>query len=56
VKIVNHKGEEFAKGITNFSHDEMNAIKGKKSSQIAEVLGNRDYDEVVHRDNLIIIE
>ncbi len=55
VRIVNHEGTEFAKGITNFSHNELELIKGKKTSQIKEILGNKNYDEVIHRDNMIIL-
>ena len=56
VRIVTHEGREFAKGITNFSHTELAMIKGKKTSQIKEMLGDKSYDEVIHRDNMIILE
>ncbi|NQT33144.1 MAG: glutamate 5-kinase [Candidatus Omnitrophica bacterium] len=45
-----------AKGLSNYSSEEIEAIKGKKSSEIESELGYKDYDEVVHRDNLVIIE
>ena len=56
VQIVNHNGNEFAKGITNFSHNELASIKGKKTSEIKDILGDVSYDEVIHRDNMIILE
>ena len=43
-------GVEFARGLTNYSADEIRRIKGLKTSQIAEVLGHCPYDEIIHRD------
>jgi len=47
-------GTEFARGLTNYSADKLRRIKGKKTAEIAEVLGHCPYDEVIHRDNLIV--
>jgi len=47
-------GVEFARGLTNYGADEIRRIKGLKTRQIAEVLGQCPYDEVVHRDNMVI--
>jgi glutamate 5-kinase len=46
---------EFARGLTNYSRDEVEKIKGLKSHEITTVLGHKPYDEVVHRDNLAIV-
>jgi glutamate 5-kinase len=54
VCCVGRDGTILAKGIVNFSSAEINKIKGLKSSQISQVLGHKDYDEVIHRDNLAI--
>jgi glutamate 5-kinase len=54
VSCVGRDGTILAKGIVNFSSAEINKIKGLKSSQISQVLGHKDYDEVIHRDNLAI--
>jgi len=56
VRIINAKGEEFARGLSNYSSEELNKIQGKKSSEIESVLGYKFYDEVVHRDNLILLK
>ncbi|MBU1862424.1 MAG: glutamate 5-kinase [Candidatus Omnitrophica bacterium] len=56
VKIVNHQGKEFAKGITNFSHTDLALIKGQKTVFIKEQFGASGYDEVIHRDNMIILD
>jgi glutamate 5-kinase len=47
-------GVEFARGLTNYGADEIRRIKGLKTRQIAEVLGQCPYDEVVHRDNMVV--
>lgn len=49
------EGKRIAKGITNYSSLEIDKIKGKKTSEIEKSLGYRYSDEVIHRDNLVII-
>jgi len=55
VSIADEKDDEFARGLTNFSLMEIKKIKGLKSSQIKEALGYKYYDEIVHRDNLVML-
>ena len=54
VKIVDSSGREFARGMTNYNSDALGQIKGLKSHQIAQVLGEKLYDEVVHRNNMTL--
>ena len=56
VSLVDPEDREFARGLANYSRDEVEKIKGLKSHEIAAVLGHKPYDEVVHRDNLVILE
>jgi glutamate 5-kinase len=49
------KNAEFARGLTNFSSAEINRIRGKKTSEVARELGQKLFEEVVHRDNLVIL-
>ncbi len=56
VSLLDPAGEEFGRGLVNYSRDEVEKIKGLKSHEIAEVLGQKSYDEVVHRDNMVILE
>lgn len=53
VSIVDEHGVEIARGLVNYSSAEVERIKGLKTSAIAKVLGEKPYDEVVHRDNLV---
>ncbi len=55
IRICGEDGIEFARGITDYGCDEIKSIKGRKSSDIEEILGYRYGDEVIHRDNLVII-
>lgn len=43
---------EIARGMVNYSSDEIRRIAGKKSSEIEKILQGKDYDEVIHRNNL----
>jgi len=45
----------FARGLTNYSSQEIEKIKGCSTSGIAKVLGYKLYDEVIHRDNMVIL-
>jgi glutamate 5-kinase len=56
VSLVDLSGQEFGRGLTNYSRDEVEKIKGLRSDQISEALGHKSYDEVIHRDNLVILE
>ena len=55
VSITGKKGDEIARGITNYSSAELAKIKGAKTQDIEALLGYKDHDEVVHRDNLVIL-
>jgi len=45
-------GEVFAKGITDYTSGELNLIKGKHTDMIAEILGYKNYDQVIKKDNI----
>ncbi len=55
VTCVDQKGRAFARGLVKYSSADLDRIKGLKTSQIAPVLGHKDYDEVIHRDDLVIL-
>jgi glutamate 5-kinase len=54
VICVDSVGAILAKGLINFDSSDVRKILGLKTIQIAAVLGHKDYDEVIHRDNLVI--
>ncbi|MEB2307997.1 MAG: glutamate 5-kinase [Candidatus Brocadiaceae bacterium] len=48
-------GAIIARGLTNYSSAEIEKIKGCSTVHIAKVLGYKLYDEVIHRDNMVIL-
>ncbi len=54
VAITDIDGNKFARGFVNYNADEINKIKGRHSSEIEDILGHKDFDEVIHRDNLAL--
>ncbi len=48
-------GTEFARGLTNYGAADAQRIRGLRTEQIAELLGSLPYEEMVHRDNLVVI-
>ncbi len=56
VEIINSKKEICGRGIVNYSSDEIKLIKGLKTDQIESVLHYKDYDEVIHANNLVVIK
>ena len=48
-------GREFARGLVNFDAGELRRIRGAKTRDIATRLGYKSFDEVIHRDNLVIL-
>jgi glutamate 5-kinase len=56
VSITGPDRVEFARGLSNYGRDEVERIKGLRSGEIEGVLGSKPFDEVVHRDNLVLLE
>jgi glutamate 5-kinase len=55
VALCDGEGQEFARGLSNYSADDARKICGLRTEQVADVLGSLPYEEVVHRDNLVVI-
>lgn len=54
VAVLSGEGREIARGMANYSAEEIRRIAGQKSGDIEKILGAKDYDEVIHRNNLWI--
>jgi glutamate 5-kinase len=48
-------GPEFARGLVNYDADELRKIRGVSTAEIERALGYKGMDEVVHRDNLVVL-
>ncbi len=55
VKVVDYSGLEIARGLANYGSTDLARIAGKQSGQIEAILGSDDADEVIHRNNLVLI-
>ena len=54
VSCVGSDGTEIARGLVNYNSDEAERIKGQSTESISEILGYREDDELIHRDNLVV--
>ena len=55
ILIVDENGRDFARGISSFSSNEIDKIKGLQSSQIENILGYSSKSEIIHKDDMVII-
>jgi glutamate 5-kinase len=55
VRVLGSDGRELARGLIAYAADEARLIVGRKSSDTAEVLGYRGRDEIIHRDDLVLV-
>jgi len=56
VMCVDMHGCEFARGLVNYTAEEVMKLKGLHSREIEKVLGYKYYDEIIHRDDLVVFE
>jgi glutamate 5-kinase len=56
VSLCDAKGREIARGVTDYAMGEVQRIMGKKSTDIREILGYCYHEDVVHRDNMVIVD
>ena len=55
VTCLGPRGKEFARGLVNYSATELEKIRGLRSNQIESTLGYKYSDEVIHRDDLVVL-
>ena len=55
VEIQDAKGVAFGRGLANYSSEDAARIAGKQTGEIASILGSKDYDEIIHRNNFVLI-
>ena len=55
VALTELDGQEFARGLVNYDAHELRKIRGAKTKEIEKTLGYKGFDEVIHRDNLVVL-
>ncbi len=56
VALAEFDGPEFARGLVNYDADELRRIRGVKTREIERALGYKGLDEIIHRDNLVVLQ
>ncbi len=54
IRLTDAQGRPFARGFVNYAHDDLTRIMGRRTDEIATLLGSKPADEVIHRDNLVL--
>ena len=55
VRVCGPDKTEFARGIADYASEEIARILGHRSGEIEEILGYKYGDEIIHRDNLVVL-
>jgi len=55
VRILDEKGNEIARGLVNYNSRDLDQIKGMKTAAVRSLVGPNFYEEVIHRDDLVLI-
>lgn len=55
ISVKDGDGHELARGLSHYSSEELEKIKGCKSCDIEDIIGHKNYDEIIHRDDLVIL-
>lgn len=54
VMLQDDAGNPIARGLSNYSAADVRSIRGKKTAEVRALFAEAAYDEVVHRDNLVV--
>lgn len=55
ISVITTNNQEIARGLSNYSHQQANQLKGKKSASFASVVGFQGRAELIHADDLVIM-
>jgi len=55
VEVQSEDLRPIARGLANYSSEEVDRIRGCRTSEIAALLGSKTFDEVIHRDNMVVL-
>jgi glutamate 5-kinase len=54
VVVRSEHGQELARGLSAYSSEDAERLRGRKSKEIEQLLGFRGRDELIHRDDLVV--
>jgi glutamate 5-kinase len=56
IRVHSNDGRDIARGLTTYSSDDARIIQGRRSEEIEALLGFAGRDEIIHRDNLVLLD
>jgi glutamate 5-kinase len=56
IRVLDQSEKEIARGLSNFSSEEIEKIMGANTAHLPKVLGYKTYEEVIHRNNMVCLE
>ncbi|WP_312516574.1 glutamate 5-kinase [Anaerospora sp.] len=55
IRVLTAEGREIARGVVNYGADDVRKIAGIQTQDIIDKLGSKLYDEIIHRDNMVVL-
>ena len=55
VELQSVEGKPLGRGLVNYNCEEVKLIAGKHTREINSILGSKDYDEIIHRNNFLSV-
>lgn len=55
ISVVDENGKELARGLTHYPSCDIEKIKGLKTNELEKVLFHKTFNEVIHRDDLVVM-
>jgi len=55
IQVLDHEGQEIAKGLVEYDADDVEAIMGRQSAELEGILGHTPRSAVIHRDHLVLM-
>jgi glutamate 5-kinase len=55
IAVKNASNVEIARGVSNYGHGDAARIMGRRTGDIEKILGHRDYEELIHRNNMAVL-
>ncbi len=56
VSLIDPEGVEFGRGLVNYGAPDVAKLKGRRTTEISTLLGYKVADEIIHRDNFVLLE
>ena len=55
ILILDQNNKQLARGLSSFTSEEIDKIKGKQSKEIEKILGYLSKTEIIHKDDMVLL-